>query len=112
MRKLAGVAAADDVATDRLADLQDRISSAEQRAAQIRPELASLQKQLVSEKDASGALAAFDSVWETLSLREQARVLRLLVQRVDYDGDKGTVSVTFQPSGVAMLSGAAGEVQA
>jgi site-specific DNA recombinase len=49
-------------------------------------------------------MAAFDPVWETLTLREQARVLRLLVQRVDYDGDKGTVSVTFHPTGIETLS--------
>lgn len=49
-------------------------------------------------------MAAFDPVWETLTLREQARVLRLLIQRVDYDGDKGTVAVTFHPAGIEMLS--------
>lgn len=49
-------------------------------------------------------MAAFDPVWETLTLREQARMLRLLIQRVDYDGDKGTVSVTFHPTGIETLS--------
>ena len=54
--------------------------------------------------EAAKALAAFDPVWETLTLREQARVLNLLIQRVDYNGDKGTVSVTFHPSGIETLS--------
>ena len=31
-------------------------------------------------------------------------MLRLLIQRVDYDGDKGTVSVTFHPAGIKTLS--------
>jgi len=28
----------------------------------------------------------------------------LLVQRVDYDGEKGTVSITFHPAGIRTLS--------
>ena len=43
-------------------------------------------------------------VWDTLSPREQARVIRLLVEQVNYDGEKGTVSVTFHPSGIKVLA--------
>jgi site-specific DNA recombinase len=59
---------------------------------------------MIDEDEAARTLAAFDPVWETLTLREQARVLGLLIQRVDYDGDKGTVSVTFHPAGIETLS--------
>ncbi len=31
-------------------------------------------------------------------------IIRLLVQRVDYDGEKGTVSVTFHPTGIRTLA--------
>ena len=104
MRALAGAAGTGGTATDRMADLLDRIRGVEQRLAAVRDELATLGRELVDEKEAIRAMAAFDPVWETLTLREQARVLRLLVQRVDYDGDKGTVSVTFHPTGIEMLS--------
>jgi len=104
MRALAGVAGADGTAIDRMADLLDRIRGVEQRLAAVRDELATLGRELVDEKEAIRALAAFDPVWETLTLREQARVLNLLIQRVDYDGDKGTVSVTFHPTGIETLS--------
>jgi site-specific DNA recombinase len=87
-----------------MADLLDRIRGVEQRLAAVRDELATLGRELVDEKEAIRAMAAFDPVWEALTPREQARVLRLLVQRVDYDGDKGTVSVTFHPTGIEMLS--------
>jgi site-specific DNA recombinase len=66
--------------------------------------MATLGRDLIDEKEAVRAMAAFDPVWETLTLREQGRVLRLLIQRVDYDGDKGTVAVTFHPAGIEMLS--------
>lgn len=104
LRKLAGHPASNGTATDRMADLQDRIRATEQRSTQIREELAALRGSIVSEKNAAQALADFDPVWESLAPREQVRVIRLLVQRVDYDGEKETVSVTFHPAGIKMLS--------
>jgi len=87
-----------------MADLQDRIRAAEQRATQVREELIALGRQLVDEKEVAKALTLFDPVWETLSPREQVRVVRLLVQRVEYDGEKSTVAVTFHPAGIKTLA--------
>ena len=50
------------------------------------------------------AFVLFNPVWETLSPPEQARIIRLLVERVDYDGNKGTLAVTFRPSGIQSLA--------
>ena len=102
LRQLSG---SNGTAADRMADIQDRIRDAEQRGTQVRDELKALRRELVTEKDATRALAVFDPVWESLAPREQVRVIRLLVQRVDYDGEKETVSVTFHPAGIKMLSG-------
>jgi len=33
-----------------------------------------------------------------------ARVVQLLVERVDYDGTTGKVSITFHPSGIKTLA--------
>ena len=104
LRRLAGLAAKNGTATDRMADLQERIRTTEQRGTQVREELIALGRELLEEKEVTQALAVFDPLWETLAPREQARVIRLLVQRVDYDGEKGTVSVTFHPAGIKMLS--------
>jgi len=104
LRELVGRLATNGTATDRMADLQDRIRTAEQRATQVREELIALGRQLVDEREVARALALFDPVWETLSPREQARVIRLLVARVDYDGEKDTVSVTFHPAGIKTLA--------
>ncbi len=104
MRELAGEIGSGNATTDRMADLLDRIRRGEQRLAQVRDELTGLERGMIDENEAAKALTAFDPVWETLTLREQARVLNLLIQRVDYDGDKGTVSVTFHPAGIETLS--------
>ncbi len=58
-----------------------------------------------SEDEARAALASFDSVWPTLPPQEQMRILDLVVQRVDYDGGKETVAITFHPTGFEALAG-------
>jgi site-specific DNA recombinase len=54
------------------------------------------------------ALSAFDPVWESLAPREQVRIVQLLVERVDYDGAAGKVSMSFHPSGIKALAGEVG----
>jgi len=110
LRKLAGRPATNGAATDHMADLQDRIRAGEQRATQVREELVRLAGELADENEAARALAEFDPVWDTLAPREQVRLIRLLVQRVDYDGDKGTVSVSFHAAGIKTLSRESAEV--
>ena len=43
-------------------------------------------------------------VWGTLTPREQARVVGLLVERVEYDGASGKVTVAFHAAGVKALA--------
>ena len=69
-------------------------------------------RELVDEREVARVLSLFDPVWETLSPREQVRIIRLRVQRVDYDGEKGTVSVTFHPAGIKTLADELEEVNA
>ena len=49
------------------------------------------------------ALAQFDPVWESLTPHEQARLLHLLIERIDYDGREGLISITFHPIGIKTL---------
>jgi len=104
LRKLAGQIARNGTAADRMADIQERIRVAERRATDVRKELIALGRELVDERDVTRSLALFTPVWDSLSPREQVRVMQLLVERVDYDGEKGTVSVTFHPTGIGALA--------
>src|SRR5690606_41449874 len=56
-----------------------------------------------SDLDAQAAFADFDHLWKNLSPREQARLLKLLISSVDYDGQAGTISVTFRPTSIRSL---------
>ena len=86
------------------ADLQVRMQSIEGRLSELSDERERLQRDLIDEAAAASALGAFDPVWETLSPREQARLLQLLIERIDYDGREGAISITFHPSGIKALA--------
>ena len=60
---------------------------------------------MIGKSDVAFVLARFEPVWEALSPREQARVMKLLVERVEYDGAKGKVSITFHSTGIKTLAG-------
>jgi site-specific DNA recombinase len=90
----------------RIAELNERVRDAEDCVAEIDAKLSELRKELVDETDVTAAFADFDNVWEALSPREQARVLRLLVNRVEYDASDSSIEVTFHPSGIRSLADA------
>jgi site-specific DNA recombinase len=92
-------------AAARLADLQDQVDQGEQRLGEIRAEKAGLEREQIGEGELATALRDFTPVWESLSPREQAWVVHLVVERVAYDREKESVAITFRPSGLKTLSG-------
>lgn len=88
----------------RLADLQERIQSSERRLIEVRDEAERVRHDLIDEGDVGRALAAFDPVWQALSPHEQGRLLQLLIERIDYDGRKGTISIAFHAGGIKVLA--------
>jgi site-specific DNA recombinase len=61
-------------------------------------------KLIVSEAEAARVRAIFDPVRDSLTPREQVRIVHLLVERADYDGAAGKVSITFHASGIRTLA--------
>jgi site-specific DNA recombinase len=93
-----------NAAVTRLAALQARLAQVEQRLARLRGQLESLQQERLDQAAASEALAGLVPAWQTMTPDEQARVVRLLVSRVDYDGKHGKASITFLPLGLKTLA--------
>jgi site-specific DNA recombinase len=89
----------------RLAELQERVGQVEQRIARLRAQMEAVQQERLDEAAATQALAGLDPAWGTMTPQEQARVVGLLVSRVDYDGVRGKVSITFHPLGLKTLAG-------
>jgi site-specific DNA recombinase len=95
---------ADSPATTKLADLQDSIRIAEKCISNIRTEIIMLYQETVDEEELSVALSHFDPARESLSMREQARIIHLLVERVGYDGESETIALTFRPAAIKALA--------
>ena len=100
-----GEASAELVA--RLADAHERVAVAEQAHAEARDRRVAADRPAVTPADAADAadaLATFDPVWASLTPHEQARAVRLLVARVEYDGAAGRATVAFRPTGLRALA--------
>jgi site-specific DNA recombinase len=107
VRKLSGQIRPEDdngAVIARLADVQERIRLVEERARKVREQILAVQQHLLTEDEASRALSLFDPVWASLTPGEQARVIGLLIERVEYDGSRGRVAITFHPSGIKTLA--------
>ena len=87
-----------------LADLQERVQRTERRLAEIDSQLTSLGRDQISESEVVDALREFDQVWNVLAPREQVRLLELLIEKVQYDGENSRVSITFHPCGLRSLT--------
>jgi site-specific DNA recombinase len=94
-----------DGAVTRLAELQARLAQLEQRLARVRGQMEAWQQERLDQAAVTEALSGLLPAWATMTPDEQARVVRLLVSRVDYDGQHGKASITFQPLGLKTLAG-------
>lgn len=90
--------------TARIADLHERVSQDEHRLSQIRYQILDLEGHRMSQADVDAAFADFDSVWNGLSSREQAKVMTLLVSRVEFDSADTTIAITFHPTALRTLA--------
>ena len=78
--------------------------SATAAKARVRGQMEALQQERLDQAAVTEALSGLVPAWEMMTPQEQARVLRLLVSRVDYDGKHGKASITFQPLGLKTLA--------
>lgn len=109
LRKVAAAAGTDANAAARLADLHERLAKATERARGLRAEADRMDGEVITRDEVAAALREFGATWDVLCPREQAAVLANLVKRVDYDGVKKTVSITFHPAGLRTLGQAPAE---
>lgn len=92
-------------AAARIASLEEQAGKVERRLVEIARELAALDVGFVDEADVAKALSLFDPVWEMLFPHEQARIIQLLIDRIEHDPVGGKLGVEFAPAGVRTLAG-------
>ena len=82
----------------------------ERHQAEVRAELAALDTGSIDPEELREALAELEPIWDMLFPAERARVLALLLERVEYDAANSEVAITFRPGGpAALLEEAVGE---
>lgn len=70
---------------------------------QLQGRVTELQQQDLSGERIHDSLARFSPIWESLTVRERERLLKLLIQRVTYTGESEELSVTFRPNGIKSI---------
>ena len=82
LQAIGGGEARSDMTTKRLAELDERDHQLEQRIAELRDELAAVQREAVSTAAIQRAVALFDPVWDLLLVPERFRILHPLLESV------------------------------
>jgi site-specific DNA recombinase len=77
--------------------------------SELAEEFQELRNDAFDEQDLVQALERFDPVWNSLTTREQARLVHLLIEKVGYDGRTGKVTVSFRSAGLKELCNGKGD---
>jgi len=101
--ELAKVPDAPGVAAE-MASLQDDIVGVEKRIVDVNRQIADLEARRVDEDEVVGAFEAFEPMWDRLRPAEKGRIIHLLVQCIEYDGEADEIAVTYHPAGIEALS--------
>ncbi|MFH1844883.1 MAG: recombinase family protein, partial [bacterium] len=87
----------------RLENIAQESSSLKDRLGSLTRHATDLEIQTINPDDLRIALESFSEIWTVLLPQERARIIHLLIQQVDYDGETGTLGITFHPVGIRAL---------
>lgn len=96
--------AASSSTTARIADAHEQVARLETRLVELRNEIAEREREQLQPDDIDAAFADFDNVWRALTPYEQAKLVALIVARVEFDAEESTVEVSFHPSAIKTLA--------
>ncbi len=85
---------------DELADLQEDLVKIEKVVVVINRKIVELEQRMIGEDELTGAFEAFDPIWDQLRPVEKTRLIHLLVQCVEYDGENEEIAITYHPGGL------------
>jgi len=68
-------------------------------------EIAATRERMVESSELAGAAESFGPLWDSLPLAEQAALVHLLIDRVEYDADTESISISYHPTGIRTLIG-------
>jgi site-specific DNA recombinase len=83
--------------------IQENFGHLERRLAETQVQAMALQQPALEPEQAAQALMVLEQGFEELSGIEQARLIRLMVQRVDYDGGQSKLALRLDPAGLVAV---------
>jgi hypothetical protein len=92
----------DATAISRLADLQEQLLSGERRATELAEEMVALRRHQVTPEELARTADLLEGPWQSMSRADQARLLRHLLQRLDCED--GRITITFNAAGIKILA--------
>ncbi len=102
--RLVSLQSSSAVTIERIAQLQHRISQADEGLATVDYKLNEATGKQIDESAVSGALQDFDSFWGGMTVQERVRFIALLIDRIDFDASDTSISVSFQPAALKSLA--------
>jgi len=86
-----------------LETIQENVGHLERRLAENQEQALALQPQPLGVEQAVQTLTTLEQRFGVLPVIEQARLIQLMVQRVDYDGGQGKLALTLDPAGLVAV---------
>ena len=99
-----------DPTLSRQAELCERTAESELELHQLHIRVSQLESSQLEDAEIKAAFGDFDTLWKSVSQREQGKLMEVLVERVEYDPDEVAFSVTFHRSGIKTLAAKAAQV--
>ena len=87
----------------KLAELDGELGTVIGRLDEVTNDLAALEAAIVDPEELGEALEDLEPIWAELFPKERARVLALLLERIEFDAAEGEVGLTFRPGGPMAL---------
>ena len=91
---------AKNLAADREASLREIVTSGEAKAEALRSAVERGERLRFDDRMVRQHLVTFDDVWKTMTIEQQAGLLRHLIERVGYDARGDKVKVTYNSNGI------------
>ena len=88
----------------RLGEIDERSEKLSARESELRREVATIDMFTVNADDVTAALSRFDPVWDQLIHQERARLLQLVIERINFDAAGGEVEIKFRDGGIEALA--------
>ena len=110
IKRIAAMAQPNEPTLARLAELNERIAQSELELHQLHIRISQLASSQLADAEIKAAFSDFDTLWKSVSQREQGKLMEVLVARVEYDPQDVAISVSFHRSGIKTLAAKADEV--